>query len=108
MSEFHTLDNGDLLYFDEYGAVGLGNRRRITLVALHGLGGGGYFFGGIGCSQAPGVRFVFPDLPGSGFSRRGERPITFDRFTDAVVELMERRTDSPAALMGHSMGTIIA
>jgi len=104
MSEFFALNNGDSLHFDEYGA----SRHRTTLVALHGLGGGGYFFAGVGHSLASGIRSVFPDLPGSGFSRRGDRPISFDRFTDAVVELIERKIDSPIALMGHSMGTIIA
>jgi pimeloyl-ACP methyl ester carboxylesterase len=101
-----TIDNGDELYLDEYGA----GDGRAALVCLHGLGGGGYFFGGIGRAQAArGSRVLCPDLPGSGFSPRGDRPVTFDRFADAVVQLIERKTAAgPIALMGHSMGTIIA
>jgi pimeloyl-ACP methyl ester carboxylesterase len=119
MSEFFTLDNGEVLYLDTFGAVEPGAvepgavepgaiDRRLTLVALHGLGGGGYFFAGTARLLAPRGRALCPDLPGSGLSRRGDRPISFDRFTDAVVQLIERKTDSPVALMGHSMGTIIA
>lgn len=103
MGKFLTLEDGDALYVEEYGAG-----RPLTLVALHGLGGGGYFFAGIGRSLASHVRSLCPDLPGSGFSRRGDRPITFDRFTDAVVQMIERKATAPVALMGHSMGTIIA
>ncbi len=109
MSEFFTLDNGEALYLDTFGAVHADTAgRRLTLVALHGLGGGGYFFAGIGPSLASDGLALFPDLPGSGFSRRGGRPITFDRFADAVVQLIEGKTDGAVALMGHSMGTIIA
>jgi 3-oxoadipate enol-lactonase/4-carboxymuconolactone decarboxylase len=109
MSEFFALTNGDLLYFDEYGARACGPEgRRSTLVGLHGLGGGGYFFAGVGHSLASGIRSVFPDLPGSGFSRRDDGPVSFDRFTDDLVQLIKRKTDSPITLMGHSMGTILA
>jgi pimeloyl-ACP methyl ester carboxylesterase len=105
MSEFFTLDNGDGLYLDEYGATD-----RPALVCLHGLGGGGYFFAGIGHALAGGGGHVLcPDLPGSGLSPRGDRAVTFDRFADAVVQLIERKAAAgPVALMGHSMGTIIA
>src|SRR4051794_14726208 len=116
MSEFLTLDSGDRMYFDEYGGGAAADPdtadRRPTLVALHGLGGGGYFFAGVGRSQAArGRRVICPDLPGSGLSPRGDRPVTFDRCADAVVELIERKAAAaggPVALMGHSMGTIIA
>src|SRR4051812_16886690 len=105
MTEFFTLENGDELYLDDYGA-GDGP----ALVCLHGLGGGGYFFAGIGHSLAAGGGHVLcPDLPGSGFSPRGDRPVTFDRFADVVVQLIERKAAGrPGALVGRSMGTIIA
>src|SRR2546423_9076237 len=109
MSEFFPLDNSEHLYLDEYGAADPHSTDHgPTIVALHGLGGGGYFFAGIGGSQAVRGRVLSPDMPGSGFSPRGDRPITFDRFADAVVQLIERKTTGPIALMGHSMGTIIA
>src|SRR5690348_10534065 len=96
-------DDGGSVYVEEHGAG-----CPFTLIALHGLGGGGYFFTGIGRSLASEVRSLCPDLPGSGLSPRGDRPVTFKRFTDIVVELIERKTVGPVALMGHSMGTIIA
>jgi pimeloyl-ACP methyl ester carboxylesterase len=107
-----TLDNGDRLYLDEYGVGGPDSGDRPALVCLHGLGGGGYFFAGLGQAQqlqgARGRHVLCPDLPGSGFSPRGDPLITFDRFADAIVQLIERRTSGPVALLGHSMGTIVA
>src|SRR3954468_12507409 len=109
MTESFTLDNGEALFLDDYG-VGSSKftYRPITLVALHGLGGGGYFFAGIARSLAIRGRVICPDMPGSGRSPRGEHPISFDRFADAIVQLIERKTSGPVALMGHSMGTIVA
>ena len=107
MGEFFTLDTGDPLYLDEYGA-GPDGPNGPALVCLHGLGGGGYFFAGLARSQSARRHVLCPDLPGSGFSPRGGRPVTFDRFADVVVQLIERKTAGPVALLGHSMGTIIA
>src|SRR5438128_1867052 len=105
MGETFTLNNGDSLHLDEYGN---GNRR--PFICLHGLGGGGYFFAGISHSlSAAGGHVLCPDLPGSGLSPRGDRAVTFDRFADAVVQLIQQKAaPGPVALMGHSMGTIIA
>ena len=108
MSEFFTLDNGESLFLDEYGDVSSSSADALKLVALHGLGGGGYFFAGIGRSLACCGRVICPDMPGSGFSRRGERAISFDRFADAIVQLIGRKTTGRVALLGHSMGTIVA
>lgn len=105
MSESFTLDNGDALHVDECGPAD----GRISVVGLHGLGGGGYFFASVGRAVGDRGRGLFPDMPGSGFSRRGEKPVTFDRFADAVVQLISRKGDGGrVALMGHSMGTIVA
>jgi pimeloyl-ACP methyl ester carboxylesterase len=109
MSELFTLDNGEAIFLDEYGTVWPNSTDGSpTLVALHGLGGGGYFFAGIAPSLALHGLVFCPDMPGSGFSPRGGRPISFDRFADAVVQLIERKTSGPVTLMGHSMGTIVA
>jgi 3-oxoadipate enol-lactonase len=109
MGQF-LLDSGDPLYLDEYGDPGRASGARPTLVCLHGLGGGGYFFAGIAHSlSSAGQHVLCPDLPGSGLSLRGNGPVTFDRFADVVVQLIERQNaPGPVALMGHSMGTIIA
>jgi pimeloyl-ACP methyl ester carboxylesterase len=109
MSDFFSLDDGESLYIDDYGATSPTSADGpLTLVALHGLGGGGYFFAGIGQSAASRGRVICPDMPGSGFSRRGRRAVSFDWFVDAVVQLIERKTAGRIAVMGHSMGTIVA
>ena len=107
MSDYFTLDDGEKLFLDEYGSGSPGSDDG-TVVALHGLGGGGYFFAGIGWSLASRRRVICPDMPGSGFSPRGERAVSFDRFADVVVQLIQRRTAGRVELMGHSMGTIVA
>lgn len=110
MSNYLTTENGESLYVEEYGDVSTdsGDGGGPTVVGLHGLGGGGYFFAGIGRSWASRGRVVCPDMPGSGLSRRGERAISFDRFADAVVELIARKATGRVVLLGHSMGTIVA
>lgn len=100
MSHF---DDCDGLYVEEYGAG-----RPVTMIALHGLGGGGYFFAGLAHSLASQVHSLCPDLAGSGYSPRGGQPITFERFTNTIVQLIERQTARKVVLLGHSMGTIIA
>ena len=93
MSDFFTLDNGEALFLDEYNNVSPNSTDRpVTLIALHGLGGGRYFFAGIARSLVLHGPVVCPDMPGSGVSRRGKRPISFDLFADAVVQLIERKT----------------
>ena len=109
MGDYFTIDNGESLFLDEYGDASVDSADEgVTVVALHGLGGGGYFFAGIGRSSASRVRVICPDMPGSGFSRRGERAVSFDRFADGVVQLIERKAAGRVALLGHSMGAIVA
>ena len=109
MSNFLTPDDCDALYVEEYGAAAPnGTGRPLTVIALHGLGGGAYFFAAMGRSLASRGRSLCPDLPGSGFSGRGDQPITFERFTNTVMQVIDRKTTAPIALIGHSMGAIIA
>src|SRR4051794_16410965 len=103
MPGFATLENGDRLFVDDYG-----DERAPTLLCLHGLGGGGYFFSNLAQAQSTKRRVICPDMPGSGFSPRGNHDISFDRFADVMARLIERTTTGPIALMGHSMGTITA
>lgn len=110
MSDYFTTENGESLYVEEYGDGSADSRDGSgpTVVALHGLGGGGYFFAGTGRSLGSSGRLICPDMPGSGLSQRGERAVSFDRFVDAVVQLIASKTAARVALLGHSMGTIIA
>ena len=109
MNDSFTLHNGEAIIVDQYGDVTSNvTERPITLVALHGLGGGGYFFADIAQALAFRGPVICPDMPGSGRSPRGDRPISFHRFADAIVQLIQQKTSGPVALMGHSMGTIVA
>ena len=49
MGDYFTIENGESLFLDEYGDVSVNAAEGgHTVVALHGLGGGGYFFAGSG------------------------------------------------------------
>lgn len=104
MSELFSLNNGDHLHLDEFGSS---DPDATPIVAFHGLGGAGYLFAGLG--QLPGIRALCPDLPGNGLSPRGDRPISFQRFIDSALYLIAQKAAAgPIALLGHSMGAIIA
>src|SRR5436305_1290591 len=93
----------DNLHCDEYGEPALP-----ALLCIHGLGGGGYFFTSLARSLQDRYHVLCPDMPGSGFSARPPEPISLDYLADVVVDLIQRKTSNPVALLGHSMGTIIA
>lgn len=66
---------------------------------------------------APDLRLVIPDLRGHGHSRmpadasRGQRPqdlFTMDAMADDVVGLLDALEIDRAAIVGHSMGSLIA
>jgi pimeloyl-ACP methyl ester carboxylesterase len=76
-------------------------------LAIHGLGGGAYFFRGLARQMGLRHRVFAVDLPGTG---RSPAPGGFS-LADWVVDLGEfvaQEIREPVALVGHSMGTIIA
>ena len=101
---FFTLDNGDRLYLDEYGvstpAPGTAPPWSASTASAAAATSSPDW--ARRCSRRPpgGRHVLCPDLPGSGFSPRGDRPITFDRFADAVVQLIERKTTRPGRAAG--------
>lgn len=100
MSAAFTSSRGHGLYVDESG----GGR---PALAIHGLGGGAYFFRGLAAQMGMRHRILAVDLPGTGQS---PAPGGFS-LQDWVVDLGEyvaREIREPVALVGHSMGTIIA
>lgn len=52
-------------------------------------------------------RCVAVDLPGYGNSERLHGRITIVRYADMLVRLVQELTDSPAVIVGHSMGGMI-
>lgn len=79
------------------------------MVLLHGLGSGGAAFAGLVRHLAPHVsRIVIPELPGHGFSSRGERAITPELLLEAIGGAIDVVLDEPAIVYGSSLGGGIA
>ena len=77
------------------------------MLAVHGLGGGAWFFTALGRRVAGDCRLLAIDLPGTGRSTAG-RPPSIELWVADLRDLIERYVGEPAILLGHSMGTIIA
>lgn len=77
-----------------------------SVLALHGLGGGAYFFSGLP-RRLPSYRVLSVDLPGTGRSA-AEGPPSIDNWVDRLGRLLDEQGAAPAVLLGHSMGTIVA
>jgi 3-oxoadipate enol-lactonase len=73
-----------------------------AILALHGLGGGAYFFRGLAERLQPDYRVIAVDLPVA--------PDNFSMATwvDDLGALLAERVREPVVLLGHSMGTILA
>ena len=71
-----------------------------AILALHGLGGGAYFFRGLAERLLPDYRVVAVDLPTSPDA-------SMTRWADALGTLVDERLGQPVVVLGHSMGTII-
>jgi pimeloyl-ACP methyl ester carboxylesterase len=80
-----------------------------AVLALHGLGGGAYFFRGLAERLQPDYRVVSVDLPStpSDFS---STPSDFSMrsWVADIGALAAERVSGPVVLLGHSMGTILA
>jgi 3-oxoadipate enol-lactonase len=72
------------------------------------LGGGSYFFGALAGALEGAFRTVAVDLPGCGFSPSSAAGFSFEECVEVVEELILERLDGCAAILGHSMGAIIA
>ena len=73
-----------------------------AVLALHGLGGGAYFFRGLAERLQPDYRVVSVDLPAT------PSDFSMDTWVDDLGALAAERISSPLVLLGHSMGTILA
>lgn len=90
-----------------YDAAGQGELP--PMVFLHGLGSAGAAFGGVAARVRPHVRrIVIPELPGHGFSARGERTMTPEILLEAVVAAIDHVLDEPAIIYGNSLGGALA
>lgn len=77
------------------------------VLALHGLGGGAYFFSGFARRLQAAYRVLSVDLPGTGRSA-AEGPPSIDNWVDRLGRFVDEQGAAPVVLLGHSMGTIVA
>jgi pimeloyl-ACP methyl ester carboxylesterase len=78
-----------------------------VVLAVHGLAGGAYFFGGLTKRLQSDYRIVSIDLPGTGRSA-GPSSYSMESWIGDLGELVAKHIDKPVVILGHSMGTIVA
>ena len=101
MGKLLRLRSGRSIYYSEKGTGP-------CVLCLHGLGGGSYFFAGLAEALQDAYRTVAIDLPGCGFSPPGASGFSFDDCAEVVEELLREELGETIAIIGHSMGTIVA
>jgi pimeloyl-ACP methyl ester carboxylesterase len=80
----------------------------VPLLAVHGLGGGAHFFGGLAKRLCDACRVVSVDLPGTGRSARAGGSPTMDSWARDLGSFVSAEIGEPVVLIGHSMGTMVA
>jgi pimeloyl-ACP methyl ester carboxylesterase len=79
-----------------------------TLVLLHGYGEHLLTWRGVFDSWARQFRVMAVDLPGFGASDKPDAPYSLDTTAARVRALLDRWTEGPLVLVGHSMGGAVA
>lgn len=75
------------------------------VLALHGVGGGAYFFRGLAERLGMRYRVTATDLPSPGAA--GD-PVSMANWAVDVTEIVDRVIGQPVVVVGHSLGTILA
>ncbi len=100
-----TAKSGSVLHFEDYG-------NGPPVLALHGIGGGTYFFSGLakrlGTQTEKHHRILSVDLPGTGNSTSSTHPMTLESWIADLGDFVERHIGEPIVILGHSLGTILA
>lgn len=102
IQHFLALSNGaNMAYIDE----GAGEQ---TIVFIHGLAN--YSLGWKHNIEElrRDFRCIAVDLPGNGYSGRGDYPYSMEFFADCIYELIDKLQLSKVCLAGHSMGGQVA
>ncbi|MGF1657904.1 MAG: alpha/beta fold hydrolase [Rubrimonas sp.] len=79
-----------------------------TVVLLHGYLGGSAQWSELEEALSARFRMVTPDLPGFGRAREAAAPASIERFAEHVIADLTARGIDSFALVGHSMGGMIA
>lgn len=96
-----STESGTSLYVEETGSGP-------PVLALHGIGGGAYFFGGFAKRLESRYRIFSVDLPGTGNSSSGIQPFTLESIASDLGDFVSRKIGQPVFLVGHSFGTLVA
>lgn len=78
-----------------------------AVLALHGVGGGAYFFQGFASRLSDAYAVTALDLPGTGRSQPSPLP-TLDSWVADIADVITRDIARPVVIVGHSLGTILA
>jgi pimeloyl-ACP methyl ester carboxylesterase len=78
------------------------------VLALHGIGGGAYFFTGLAKRLSAAHRMFAIDLPGTGRSTSAPASFTLESWIADIGDLVREKIGEPVILVGHSFGTILA
>jgi pimeloyl-ACP methyl ester carboxylesterase len=79
-----------------------------TLMLVHGLGASGAVWQGVGRLLHPALRLVAPDLRGHGASDKPATGYLPRDYASDVTTLLTLEPISPVALLGHSLGAVVA
>jgi 3-oxoadipate enol-lactonase len=101
VSDRFPTSSGSDIYLEDTGTG-------IPVLAVHGLGGGAWFFSGLAARLAGHCRVIAVDLPGTGRSGTPSGGPSIDQWVTDLREIVDERVGEPVVLLGHSMGTIIA
>jgi pimeloyl-ACP methyl ester carboxylesterase len=85
-----------------------GGKGPVTLVLLHGFGESLTTWRALFDPLAGSYRVVALDLPGFGGSTKPTARYTVEAMTGRLTSLLERETEGPVILIGHSMGGLLA
>ena len=77
------------------------------VLALHGVGGGAYFFRGL--AERLGLRYevTATDLPSPPAPLAGSDPVSMGNWAVDVAEIIDGVIGEPVVIVGHSLGTIL-
>ena len=78
------------------------------LILVHGLSGAATNWVAVAPRLAESFRVLVPDLPGHGRSSPLPRARSLDPFAESIGALAEREQMLPAAVVGHSLGGLVA
>jgi pimeloyl-ACP methyl ester carboxylesterase len=77
------------------------------VLALHGVGGGAYFFRGL--AERLGLRYevTASELPSPQALFAGSDPVSMGNWAKDVTEIIDGVIGAPVVILGHSLGTIL-